>query len=76
MKDEKKKENAQKRQEREILKKMKKEKVQQKETENMEKEKSTEPVRKRGRPRKIAEDNPPEESLAEVFSRLRKRRKL
>ena len=41
-----------------------------------EKEKATEPVKKRGRPRKVAEDTPPEESLAEVFSKLRKKRKF
>ena len=40
---------------------MKKEKFQQKETETTDKEKATEPVRKRGRLRKIAEDNPPED---------------
>ena len=60
--EEKKKENTRKKQEREILKNFKKEKAEK------------EPVRKRGRPKKVTKDDTPEESLEEVFSKLRKKR--
>ena len=65
--EEKKKENTRKKQEREILKNLKTEKA-------IEEKAEKEPVRKRGRPKKVTKDDTPEESLEEVFSKLRKKR--
>ena len=65
--EEKKKENTRKKQEREILKNLKTEKA-------IEEKAEKEPARKRGRPKKVTKDDTPEESLEEVFSKLRKKR--
>ena len=68
--EDKKKENLRKKQEREIIKNLKKEKVEKKQVEKEKEEKGL--VKKRGRPKKITNDDAPEESLEKIFSKKRK----